>query len=174
MEELGWARAMLAPGEYILWHGKPAVKGGLLNRSDFFMIPFSIVWAGFAVFSFAGIITGNRRPIEMLFCGLFLLAAFYITIGRFIIAAIRLHNTEYAITSRQVLICTNRGVEALSRATLPAPRLELRKNGRGTIWFGQRAQYAANGRVVSAADAVGLRNIADVQKVWQILQTPVQ
>ena len=40
-----WVRPYLEDGETMLWAGKPA-RLHLLNKGDFFMIPFSLVWSG--------------------------------------------------------------------------------------------------------------------------------
>ena len=48
-DEYSFARPYLGPGESILWKGKPG-KGHLLTAQDAFLIPFSIVWCGFAIF----------------------------------------------------------------------------------------------------------------------------
>lgn len=48
MEEYEWAQPYLAGGEYIIWQGRPE-KGGLFTRQEMFMIPFSLVWCGFAI-----------------------------------------------------------------------------------------------------------------------------
>lgn len=43
-----WINQYLMPDEYVLWNGKPE-KGNLLTGQDVFMIPFSIMWCGFAI-----------------------------------------------------------------------------------------------------------------------------
>ena len=46
---LSFVQSKLEPGESILWSGEP--KAGLLLRpSDALLIPFSLLWAGFAFY----------------------------------------------------------------------------------------------------------------------------
>ena len=40
-------RPLLSPGESLVWSGLPK-RGLLLQRGDLFLIPFSLVWFGFA------------------------------------------------------------------------------------------------------------------------------
>lgn len=40
---------VLGSNENIIWTGRPP-KGILFRSSDFFLIPFSILWFGFAIF----------------------------------------------------------------------------------------------------------------------------
>ncbi len=49
MEDYSWINSCLSQGEQILWRGKPE-RFSLLNKKDSFMIPFSILWCGFAIF----------------------------------------------------------------------------------------------------------------------------
>ena len=44
-----WARPYLGNDESILWKGKPE-KLHLLELTDIYMIPFSLLWTGFAIF----------------------------------------------------------------------------------------------------------------------------
>ena len=49
----------LDAGESLLWSGQPR-KGIVFRGSDIFMIPFSIMWGGFAIFFAASVLFPTR------------------------------------------------------------------------------------------------------------------
>ena len=49
LNDFEWLNSELVPGEAVLWKGKPNDKK-LLSAQDIFLIPFSIMWCGFAIF----------------------------------------------------------------------------------------------------------------------------
>ena len=75
----------LAPGERLLWTGRPA-QGIAFQTMDLFAVPFSIVWASvvFGIFSKAPA-SGHAAPILLQL--LFAAVAGYITVGRFVMDA---------------------------------------------------------------------------------------
>jgi hypothetical protein len=127
----------LARGEALQWSGRPR-QGIVLRASDAFMIPFSILWAGFAFFWEASVLRGGAP----LFFGLwgipFVLVGLYATIGRFFYDAARRASTEYGVTNQRIII--DRGprgaLTSLELPTLGEVTVASSRDGSGTITFG--------------------------------------
>jgi hypothetical protein len=128
----------LSSGENILWSGKP--KGGIqLRSSDIFMIPFSLLWGGFAIFWEYSVIT-HKAPFFFWLWGIpFVLVGLYIIFGRFIIDAKQRENTYYALTNERIIIVSgllSRKSKSLNLRTLSEITLTQKNDGSGTITFG--------------------------------------
>ena len=101
----------LLDGEEILWSGQPRADK-ILSPSDFFAIPFSLLWGGFAIFWFASVIgIGTRShsgiPFAFpLFGSVFVLVGLYMIFGRFIFKYYSKKATYYALTNKRILIIT--------------------------------------------------------------------
>lgn len=134
----------LSVSEQILWSGQP--KHGLrLRAADAFMIPFSLLWAGFAVFWESGVISSGAPLLFILWGIPFLCIGVYITVGRFFVDAALRAKTWYGVTTERILIITglfNRTVKSLPLRTLPELALEQRRDGSGTITFGSSIPFA--------------------------------
>lgn len=136
----------------MLWNGKPG--GGIRFAAyDIFLVPFSFVWTGLA-FCFEGaaimqaifgprgsFISDNMPPGFILFGIPFCLVGLYITIGRFLIDAWSRGATLYAATDHRLLILKGRSSKSLPLNNLPALTLNEKRNGRGTIFFGDMSFF---------------------------------
>jgi predicted transporter len=71
----------------------------LLNAADLFLIPFTLLWGGFAVAFFIQGVTGRMRAdaSTVLVGSLFALVGLYLIAGRFVVKAYRKRRTSYAV-----------------------------------------------------------------------------
>jgi hypothetical protein len=147
-------RQQLAPGEQLLWHGRPR-QGFVLRGIDAFMIPFSILWCGVVLRIFLGAHSrqfASHGMFSALFSVIFLLAGLYFLVGRFFIDIHSRTRTRYAVTGERVLIfggLFSRRLTSLSLRNLSEMTLSQKASGEGSIVFG-RQQY-----VVQPAGADG-------------------
>jgi hypothetical protein len=177
-------RSRLLPGERILWSGQPR-QGLLLTGWDIFLVPFSLLWCGFAVFWEAAVLgalnrTGvhSQAPFFFALWGVpFVLAGLYFVFGRFIAEAWIRRRTIYAVTDRRVLILRGgpfNNFLALSMERLPETSLSEKRNGRGTIIFGPnsfiRMRSGISGLSPSLDPTPRFLEIADARSVFDQIQ----
>lgn len=131
-------REELGAGERILWSGQPK-QGLILRPSDAFVIPFSLLWGGAAIYWESLAVTGGA-PIFFKLWGIpFVLIGLYMIAGRFFVEAKQREKIYYALTNERVIILSGllgRNVRSLSLKTLTDVNFSLKNNGRGTITFG--------------------------------------
>jgi hypothetical protein len=140
----------LLEGEEILWKGQPGT-GILLTPRDGFLIPFSLLWGGFAVFWETSVLRQRDAPAFFALFGIpFVLIGLYLIFGRFLFDALIRRNMRYAVTNRRVLIKRS-GIfskfTAIDLERLPSADLLEGSNGRGTIRFGQSAPVWLQGNM---------------------------
>jgi hypothetical protein len=143
----------LLSDESIQWSGQP-IASVLFSRRDVLLIPFSLLWCGFAFFweysvlfsptSFKG--GEMHRGMFALFGLPFVLIGFYLTMGRFFLKYFSRKNTYYALTNQRVLILEiNKGrkrVQSYFMRDIPGVHKEIGSNGIGSIVFGPFALQA--------------------------------
>lgn len=178
----------LLPGERIIWSGQPQ-QGLLLTARDIFLIPFSLMWCGFAiVWTFmvasASVSEANAAAEVNGAAGFFILwglmfvaVGLYFVAGRFVVDAWVRRGLHYAVTDQRILIA--RGAPfarftVLSMAKLPEIDLNERGNGRGTIRFGQPVATRSNrgtGALAVALDPTPqFLGIEDARRVFDLIQ----
>ena len=135
----------LDAGESLLWADVPR-QGLMLRASDVFMIPFSLLWAGFAMFWFASA-WGAGAPLPFVLFGVpFVAMGLHMIAGRFLVDARARARTVYGLTNRRAIIVSgifSRSIQSLPLRTLTDVSLTEGSGGRGTILFGRPHPYAA-------------------------------
>lgn len=170
----------LQPNERILWTGRPG-QGIAFRPSDALMIPFSLLWAGFAFFWETMVILG-RAPLFFALWGVpFVLVGCYMVFGRFLLDAMSRSRTTYAVTTERALIRTglvHPSLRSVNLRTLPEMTLDTKSDGRGTITLGQTnpmnmlyggAFWFNNARYTAPAFE-GIENVRDVYNIIQHAQ----
>lgn len=125
----------LLPDEKLLWTGTPK-KGILFRPSDVFMIPFSILWGGFAIFWESSVITSDV-PFFLALWGIpFVAAGLYITVGRFFYDKYNRDKTVYGVTDKRVIIKSGvfkKNFESFNIKNLFNLSIDEKSDGSGTI-----------------------------------------
>ena len=164
---------VLQPGEKILWEGR-AQRGLMLRSQDAYLIPFSIMWCGFAIFwEFHAVRTAKAVPFFTLWGGMFVVIGLYFVIGRFIVDAVVRAGTIYGVTNHRVLISSGlfgRETRSIFLSMLPEMRISQKADGGGTIKFGpDPADYRRRIAVWTGSLVPSFEGIDDVAAVHGLI-----
>jgi hypothetical protein len=134
----------LVSGESIVWMSKPN-PSVVFHKQDLFLIPFSFLWGGFAIFwegSVAGFWNHGSRSGAWIFGMIwgipFVLIGQYLIWGRFIYDLWLKGRTYYAVTNRRVIVLQKGWSQKIVAAyldSLPALTKEGSGSGPGTLSF---------------------------------------
>ena len=130
-------RPNLSQGEKLIWTGKPRT-GIVFRSSDIYMIPFSLLWGGFALF-WETTVVASGALFFMLWGIPFVLVGLYMIIGRFFVDAKKRANTVYGITADRIIIKSGvfrRDIKSLNIRTLSDITLTQKADNSGTITLG--------------------------------------
>jgi len=133
----------LESGERLLWSGRPNSRRWLYPQ-DAVLVPFSILWGGFAIFWEAAVLSssGARDSVIFPLWGIpFVLIGLYLMVGRFFVRRWMRKRTLYALTDQRVISIAPswpRGERTTSVwfGSFPPVQKRLACDGRGTIWIG--------------------------------------
>jgi len=124
-----------------LWTGSPA-QGLLFVPSDVFLIPFSLLWCGFAIF---WTVSAARQGAPFFFYAwgaMFVCIGLFMVFGRFAFDAWLRRRISYAVTDRRILIMRTApfsNFRSLDLERLPDVQLTGEKATRGNLRFGSVA-----------------------------------
>jgi hypothetical protein len=161
-------------GERQLWAGSPG-RGVRLRGGDAYAIPFTLVWAAFAV-NWELQVVHNGAPLFFRLWGLpFLGIGVYLTVGRFVLDASRRARTTYVVTSERILIIrgtSNVETKSIPLASLTDMSLTEHRDGSGTVTFGGIAPPANRPRVLwtGASMIPAFEFIPDARQVYDIIR----
>jgi hypothetical protein len=104
------------------------------TAADGFLVPFSLVWCGFAIFWFVGAL--RTAGIGFAAFGLIFVAiGLYFVFGRFLHKAHQKRITAYAITDRRVIVAT--GSRSISQIPVRGqPMTTRRRKGHVSVVLG--------------------------------------
>jgi hypothetical protein len=175
----------LMSGESTLWAGQPSTRV-IFHKEDAFLIPFSLLWGGFAIFWEAGVSGlwgfgkhSSGPELFMIIWGVpFVLVGQYLIWGRFIYAAWKKKRTHYAVTNRRVIVVQDGWSRQMASAYLDAlPTLTKIEGstGLGTLRFAQTEPLWSGRRGWGAWDGMSVGSlptfvdIEDVQSVYRLV-----
>src|SRR5262245_45908419 len=128
----------LLSGERIIWTGEPTERR-LLRPEDALLIPFSLLWGGFAIVWEANAISTGAPGFFALWGIPFVVIGLYLIAGRFVVRAVALSHARYTVTDLRVVITggfTGRAEHASYLNSLPPPVIRERGDGTGDLAFG--------------------------------------
>jgi hypothetical protein len=173
-------------GETLQWAAMPN-PGVVFHSDDWYTIPFSLLWGGFAIFWEASALgywgTGGKvqqSPSLMVLWGVpFVLLGQYFIWGRFLVDAWLKRRIFYAVTNRRVLILQegwNRKARYCYLESIP----EISREGEttGTLWLGEkvvivggrRSRKRSVGRFDVDSPTPVLADIDEVESVYRLIR----
>jgi hypothetical protein len=179
----------MAGGETLLWAGKP-LQSVVFHSSDLYVIPFSLLWGGFAIFWEWGVTVysgsaAHPAPFFFELWGVpFVLLGQYMIWGRFLFAAWKKSRTYYGVTSKRVMVLSMGASRHLFEAylrDLDSISITTSANGTGSIEFGPAGQSSPSAFFSSRRggqmpldidlNRLAFLDIADVREVYQLIQS---
>lgn len=138
-------QTQLSSDEKVLWSGQPK-QGVIIRGADIFMIPFSVMWGGFAIFWEVSVLKSDAPGFFALWGIPFVLVGLYLIVGRFFFEATQRARTFYAVTNERILIVSgvlNRKIKSLNLRTLSDLSLSEGKGDEGTVSFGGGSPFSS-------------------------------
>jgi hypothetical protein len=183
----------LLAGESLLWSGQPE-QSVIFHAQDWYAIPFSFLWGGFAIFweaSVTGLWGDSTRthsaPGFFVLWGIpFVVMGQYLIWGRFFYTAWKKRQTHYGITNKRILVLNAGSSRRLNDAffgSLDSVSLTTRQDGIGTIEFSpdNSSLQGANswgGRLRGNQLDMGINlkrlaffDVADARTAYQLIQS---
>lgn len=177
-------RRQLAPGERVLWHGRPP-QGLLLRRADAWLIPLSCAWGGGVIFNVLHLLKTSAQMEDRAEMGFlvvwglpFVLVGLYLMLGRFWVDAYLRARTCYVLTHERLLLVggwSGQQIKSLPLRNLPQITLKVNASGGGVIQLGSesRSLWSAcpPGWLGAPLQPDALELADDAQRVFHLIQS---
>ena len=168
----------LAANESLLWYGAPR-QGIRFRASDAFMIPFSLLWGGFAMLWEATVVVSHAPLLFELWGIPFVAIGVYMIAGRFWVDSMLRARTAYGLTNTRAIIVSglrSRSVKSLPLKTLSVVALTERSDKSGTITLGPASPFSRFNGVASwpgSASTVtpAFEMVEDARTVYETVRT---
>ncbi|MEM8647427.1 MAG: hypothetical protein AAGF86_13925 [Pseudomonadota bacterium] len=145
------------------------------------MIPFSLIWCGFAIFWQVEAYTSDAPLMFLLVGGFFVVIGLHITVGRFVMDILERRRTYYGLSGERALIVSNflnPKVTSVALETVTDLSFDTKPDQSGSIWFGAKApdfgmQYGQYGTSMPGFGKSGppaFEMIEDVKSVYDAVQ----
>jgi len=166
----------LSTNEHVLWHGAPR-QGLILRGADALIMPFSLMWSGFAVFWEYSVINSNAPLMFRLWGIPFLLMGAHMVAGRLFLEAWQRSKTDYMVTNERIIIRSGifaRSVKSLDLRGMGEFSMTENRKGEGTISFGvSPAGNKFSGLAAWPGDdsVARFECVAEARKVYEIIRS---
>ena len=158
----------LHDGERLVWTGRPK-QGLLLTGMDAYLIPFSLLWGGFALFWEASVIRQGAGGFFILWGIPFVLAGLFLIFGRFAADAWVRSGTIYGLTPDRALVLRRAfGEQLLSQRFDGGVRVTGRKAERGTLEFGRPVGLMSAFRTGTSGFSIWMPSLGDQVRFLQV------
>lgn len=134
---------LLRPGERLVWCGRPD-PAVLFAPADVFLVPFSIMWGGFALFWEASVIASGGPPFFMAWGVPFVAMALYFICGRFVLKRRQKLRTVYGVTTDRALVVVG-GSRIEDTPLVGVPTSIRRRGGHASVTFGPATPWFTGG-----------------------------
>lgn len=133
-------RTYLQGNERLQWSGRPKT-GIVFRKEDAYLIPFSLLWCGFAIFWLVGSLQTSESLMFSLFGVPFVLIGLMMVFGRFVVDARSRANTIYGLTNDRIIIKSgifSKQIKSMNINALMALEYTEKPDGSGTIDLGPK------------------------------------
>jgi hypothetical protein len=162
----------LAPGEAVIWEGRPSGMRGFIRGIDLFWIAFATFGALFFVTSLAAT-SRSPRPDggEFVAVALFPFVVFGLFLGlpRAIGIWREKQRARYVLTDRRIILESRGRTVELDLRALPYLEFERSWLAGPAIYFAQRNIYEGWGAMYGGSPAPAFRGLANAEDVYRLI-----